>query len=137
MEVDNPVRELSFWTKVLVDFPDKCWPWLGARDQKQYGNYTVAKGKTSKAHRFSYALHFGPILADMQVDHECNNPWCVNPFCLQLLTGEKNNEKSNSASAINKRKTHCKFGHEFSEENTIRKYGRRYCITCEKEKGRL
>lgn len=136
-EIDNPVRVINFWVKVAAGLENECWPWLGAKDQKQYGNFVVSKGKTSKAHKFSWILHFGEIPAGMQVDHKCNHTWCVNPNCLQLLSGIKNNEKSNSASAINKRKTHCIRGHEFSDENTIRKYGRRYCIICEKERGRI
>lgn len=137
MEIDNPIRIWLFWTKVLVDLPDRCWIWNGARDQKGYGNFTCAIGIVRKAHLFSWILHNGEIPAGMQVDHECENTWCVNPFHLQLLTGPENNDKSNSASAINKRKTHCKYGHELIEKNIRRKNGRRICITCEKEKGRM
>lgn len=137
METYNPLRVLLFWTKVLVRLPNECWEWTGAKDQKSYGNFTCAVGKVRKAHLFSWVLHFGPIPAGLQVDHECVNPSCVNPAHLQLLTGPKNNEKSNSASAVNKRKTHCKYNHRFSDENTIRKNGRRICITCEKERGRM
>lgn len=137
VEIDDPLRVWRFWAKVAVGLENECWKWLGAKDQKGYGNFTCAKGIVRKAHIFSWVLHFGEIPAGLQVDHECNHPFCVNPNCLQLLTGPENNEKSNSASAVNKRKTHCKHNHEFSDENTIRKNGRRYCITCEKERGRL
>jgi|ERR1700722_3307661 len=137
MEIQNPARVLRFWTKVLVDLPERCWVWTGAKDQKGYGNYTCEVGVVRKAHLFSWVLHYGPIPAGLQVDHECNNPSCVNPFHLQILTGPENNERSNSASAVNKRKTHCKYNHPFSDENTIRKNGRRICIACEKERGRI
>jgi len=137
VEIDNPVRILLFWNKVDVGLEDQCWNWLAARDQKGYGNFTCAPYKTRKAHLFSWTLHFGSIPAGLQVDHRCNNTSCVNPNHLQLLTGIKNNERSNSASAINKRKTHCKFWHPFDDENTIIKRGRRYCIACEKERGRI
>ena len=136
-ETNNPARVLRFWVKVLVGLENECWLWAGAKDQKGYANFTVNKYKTGKAHKFSWILHFGLIPAGLQVDHECNNPSCVNPNHLQLLTGYKNNEKSNSASAINKRKTHCIRGHKFDERNTLRKNGRRYCIICEKERGRM
>jgi HNH endonuclease len=137
VEIENPMRIWSFWTKVIVDSPGRCWPWIGARDSDGYGNFTTAKGVTRKAHIFSWVLHFGEIPAGMQVDHECNHPYCVNPNCLQLLTGPENNERSNSASAVNKRKTHCKYGHVFDDANTLRKNGRRICIMCEKDRGRM
>lgn len=136
VEIDDPFRVWRFWSKVAVGFDNECWKWLGASDGK-YGNFTCAKGITRKAHIFSWVLHFGPIPAGMQVDHECENTWCVNPFCLQLLTGPENNEKSNSASAINKRKTHCKNLHDFDEKNTIIRGTRRICKQCEIERGRL
>lgn len=136
MEVSNPTRVLRFFTKIIVGLDDECWRWTGAIDSDGYGNFTVGKGKTNKAHIFSWVFHFGPIPAGLQVDHKCNHTWCVNPNCLQLLLGKYNNERSTSPSAVNKRKTHCKHGHLFSEENTRISCGKRYCITCEKERGR-
>lgn len=121
----------------MVGLSDECWLWTGAQDRKGYGNFTVARNKTNKAHIFSYYLHIGSIPKGLQVDHECNNPSCVNPYHLRLLTGTKNNERSNSPSAINKRKTHCCRGHEFSDENTKLYKSRRICIICEKAKERL
>jgi hypothetical protein len=31
---------------------------------------------------------------------------------------------------VNKAKTHCPKGHEYSEENTMRRDGKRHCLTC-------
>jgi hypothetical protein len=33
----------------------------------------------TRAHRFSYALHTGDLLVNMQALHTCDNPSCVNP----------------------------------------------------------
>jgi hypothetical protein len=120
----------------MAGLSDECWNWIGAKDTEGYGNLYIGKSKYSKAHIFSYIYHYGSIPADMQVHHKCVNTSCVNPNHLQLLTGSENNEKSNSPSAINKRKTYCKYFHPFDEENTIRKNGRRICIACEKERKR-
>lgn len=135
MEIYNPQRVLLFWTKVIVNLPDECWIWTGAKDRKGYPNFRVEKNKTGKGHRFSYVLHFGPIPLGLHVDHECNNRSCVNPFHLQLLTNKQNNERSSSPSAINKRKKKCKWDHDFDKENTIiRKDGSRRCKKCELER---
>jgi HNH endonuclease len=138
MEIHNPQRVKYFWSKVNKNGPihpelGRCWIWTGAIS-RGYGNFTVAKGQTGKAHRFSYLLHWG-FLGDYQVDHKCCETRCINPHHLQLLTNKENNEKSTSPSAINKRKTHCIHGHEFIESNIIRyKDGHRRCKTCLEER---
>lgn len=131
MEIDNPARVLRFWTKVIVGSKDECWWWTGHKDKKGYGNFRVAKDKCSKAHKFSWVLHFGFIPKDLHVDHKCENESCVNPFHLQLLTNQENNEKSTSPSAENKRKTHCIRGHPLFGYNLyVEPSGTRVCIAC-------
>lgn len=131
MEIDNPSRVLRFWTKVIVGTKDECWIWTGSKDKKGYGSFRVAKDKCNKAHIFSWVLHFGLVPKGLHVDHKCENESCVNPFHLQLLTNEKNNEKSSSPSAENKRKTHCHRGHPFEGDNLyVEPNGRRVCLTC-------
>ena len=140
MEVNNPLRVKRFWLKVNKQgsIPKKhpelgrCWEWSGAQDLKGYGNFTVGKRQTGKAHRFSFLLAFGWILKHpYQVDHKCENTSCVRPSHLICLLGWKNNEKSSSPSAVNKRKTHCVHGHKFTESNIIRNSkGHRRCKAC-------
>lgn len=131
METKNPIRVKLFWLKVNKAGIDDCWIWSGAKDGK-YGNFTVAPRKTAKAHRFSFKLAFGWIKNHpYQVNHKCRNTLCVNPKHLILLHGITNNEESNSASAINKRKKYCKYGHKFTDDNIIRfKDGHRRCKIC-------
>lgn len=137
MEVDNPLRVILFWTKVIVGAKDECWEWQGGKDKKGYGGFRVARDKVNKAHIFSWVLHFGYIPKGLHVDHKCENEGCVNPFHLQLLTNQKNNEKSTSPSAINKRKTHCNRGHAFAGDNLyVGRNGRRVCVTCRNERER-
>lgn len=148
MEVYNSRRVELFYKKINKNGPTwygagtnlredlkKCWIWEGAKDKDGYGNFTVGRKKTGKAHRFSFLLKWGWILPHpYQIDHQCNNTSCVNPYHLLLLHGKTNNYKSNSPSAINKRKTHCCKGHKFSENNTLHKNGRRICLECVDER---
>lgn len=137
VDIIDPRRVWRFWAKVAVGFEDECWRWLGAPDRKGYGQFRVSTKTVSKAHIYSYVLHFGYIEKGLQVDHTCDHAWCVNPAHLRLLTNAQNNARSNSPSAINMRKTHCVHGHEFTSENTYTtKLGYRRCRMCIAERER-
>lgn len=136
MEIENPLRILLFWSKVIVGNKDECWNWIGAKDKKGYGLFTVGKRRCGKAHRFSFLLHWGWITSAGHIHHKCNNTSCVNPYHLKLISNKENNELSTSPSAINKKKTHCIRGHPFDEYNTKRENGHRRCKICERERSK-
>src|SRR6266542_2417269 len=112
------------------------WIWTGSVFQETgYGQYSRVE---PLAHRAAYRLYVGPIPEGMQLDHTCTyGKLCVNPFtCLELVTCYENNRRSNNYVGT----THCKFGHEFTEENTIRvspsksqPNGQRRCRICNNE----
>lgn len=109
---------------------DTCWVWksrFGGRPRK-YAEYRV-NGKRVMAHRYSWERVNGPIPTDMILHHKCKNKLCVNPDHLELTTYE---DHVDAPGVINKNKTHCKRGHEFTKENILwnGKFGRRRCKTC-------
>jgi hypothetical protein len=110
-----------------------CWIWTGSKDKKGYGCFRLPTGKSGGKgvlpHRWSYEHFVGPIPDGMELDHyRCFNPSCVRPSHLKPATSLENSRNPRGRHyAV---RTHCKFGHEFTPENTIDTYtvynGRRY-----------
>jgi len=111
---------------------DGCFKWIGYLDKDGYGTFYFRK-KNRKAHRVSYFLEHGDIPKDLVVDHICRNRDCVNPKHLRLVTKTENTmSNSLSVGAINRAKTHCKYGHPLDK-----RYGKqRYCSICSNEKSK-
>jgi hypothetical protein len=82
---------VRFWSFVDERGPDECWGWQGGRDRQGYGQMTVRRGKTLKAHRLSWELaHHCEIPDGMMIRHTCDNPSCVNPAHLLVGTNVDN-----------------------------------------------
>lgn len=124
-------RERRFWSHVQKS--DGCWLWTGARDDKGYG---IGSGSSEHewAHRYSFALAFGPIPGELSVLHRCDNPPCVRPDHLFLGTQKDNViDMTRKGRHHNSRKTHCKRGHLYDAANTIVYQGRRHCRECRRK----
>lgn len=120
-----------------------CWLWLGNLNNSGYGSLNI-NSHAWMAHRLSWTLFNGVIPDSAWVLHKCDNKSCVNP--LHLFLG------NNSINQIDARQkgvklgwsyhhdkmralTHCKYGHEYSVENTrtyVNKLGytHRLCRKC-------
>lgn len=115
----TPEQISRYWAKVNKGLENECWEWVGAKNSKGYGQFSI-NGKSTSTHRISYAMHHGEILPGLIVCHTCNNPPCVNPKHLYMGTNTDNMHQASQQKRFpEQHKTHCKNGHEFTPENTI------------------
>jgi len=76
LKKSGTIEERFFSRFVKID--NGCWQWRAHTDKDGYG-ILPGDAKNTRAHRFSYELHHGPILDGMVICHKCDNPGCVNP----------------------------------------------------------
>lgn len=117
-------------TRFFEDTP--CWEWIGCKGKGGYGQFKSdgRRGAVkSSPHRFSYDYFIAPIPDGYEVDHRCRNRGCANPLHLEMVTVKENRIRRGEAV------THCKNGHEFTDENTyVTPAGSRQCRICLRER---
>jgi hypothetical protein len=133
MQIRNKQHTIESLKLLTVVNKDGCWIWQSTKRSNGYG-ITTYKGVQTTTHRVAYQIANNLLLSsDMEVDHLCNNRDCINPDHLEAVSHEENMKRGRD------RRTACKKGHAWTEENTYttivkRKQGgtrtQRYCRIC-------
>jgi hypothetical protein len=107
-----------------------CWPWLGARLPRGYGQFFDGRSVV-RAHRWSYEHFRGPIPAGLVLDHRCRNTACVNPYHVEPVTQRENVLRGRAPAALQAQRTHCIHGHALEGEALyVKPNGARQCRIC-------
>ena len=77
-----------FWAKVERRGADECWLWTAHVDRNGYGKMWL-RGTMVKAPRMSFHIATGRWPEPMCL-HLCDNPRCVNPAHLAVVTRRAN-----------------------------------------------
>lgn len=116
-------------------FPTQCWTWTSATTRPRLG-YGILNfhGKRYLVHRLAYELMIGPIDKAQELDHQCDNSLCLNPYHLQPTTHKQNVLRGNAPPSVNAKKSHCIRGHALEGSNvwTSTTTGYRLCKVCRK-----
>lgn len=111
-----------------------CWYWTAQLTPDGYGRFWDGT-RMVMAHRWAYEYLTGDTIGELTVDHRCKVTACVNPDHMEIVTDEENRERGAckyAALIAKENQTHCKHGHEFTDENTYL-YGKgrwRGCRAC-------
>lgn len=128
-----------------VDRSGDCHLWIAQLRADGYGEIRIKASDGTKrnhlAHVYAWEQENGPVPDGLVLHHRCETRACVNTAHLQPMTrgdhARHHHPEPWGNAVLNK--THCKNGHELTEENIYRPPGRpaiRMCRACRSQRKR-
>ena len=140
VQAGRPIRKPwtvdTFWAATTPN--GACLDWNGPiqrRNGREFYGRLRWEGQLEGAHRVAFFLRLGRWPdPELELRHLCNRPICV----LHAVEGTRSENVLDSVKAgthNNASKTHCKYGHKLTPENTYTPpSGGRECIVCRRRR---
>lgn len=109
------------WIEEDRGYKTLCLIWQRAKSKKGYGYaHRVISEKprqyeTLTAHKMIWEEEYGPVPFGFELAHKCNQRDCGELEHLLLITHA---DHLGLYTVVREKKTHCKWGHEYTPENT-------------------
>lgn len=124
--------ELRIWEFVDKDGPvpvfrpelGQCWLWTGSLNVKGYGMFHWSATRNIMAHRAVWLVSGRDLADELQLDHLCRVPQCVNPVHMEEVTNAENMARAKAAWET------CRKGHPRTPENLVTIGGKQFCREC-------
>lgn len=116
-----------------------CLMWKGGTDARGYGHFFIlenGKRKIVYPCQWLYERTIGIVPPGEVLRHSCGQPSCINPAHRILVSRSQLAYMIDTPPSANSRKTHCKRGHRFNEQNTYFHNGHRNCRVCARLRSR-
>src|SRR5208283_18015 len=112
--LNDAQRIAAFWSH--VNKTDTCWLWTAVTNAGGYGIFNRG-GHLIRAHLFAAKI-LGMQIDGKEGHHVCPNKNCVRIHSEHVVIVPRQ-ENPDSASHLNRLKTHCKRGHLLSGDNLV------------------
>lgn len=123
------LRLARFWARVDTSAGEiGCWPWLGYKNARGYGQVRIEGRRLYPAYRFAWESVNGPMDKAFEARHTCDNPPCCNPLHIEPGTHADNLADMKARGRHwRANQTHCVNGHPF---DYVDGKGTRRCSIC-------
>lgn len=128
--IDLSPSDLNRFYSKLVPGPE-CWGWNGAWAGRRPDPSFSFKGSMWHAVRIAFAIEYGTMDTEMDVDHLCEHPPCMRPDHLEEVTLAENNRRKFL------RRTECKAGHPWGPGTWYWDGNARRCRSCRQPSQKL
>lgn len=117
---------MSLPVEAFCNIEGDCWIWRGVVSGGYPRITERGEAQAKSVHRLVWEASFGAIPEGFDIHHTCERKTCINPAHLSAVSRAEHMRLGPQG----KPHSHCKNGHELTEDNTYVSGDRRWCRAC-------